>query len=450
MQKRMLVTAMSLLMAAAPTMALTLKEAIANAENIDPLVQSAIANTDANQAGIQVARSKLLPLVQGVGSYGRTNQTSNQVDAQAGIYSQKYVNSTPNSQVYLKQALFHAADWAGLNISELQTEYSLFRLAGVYSDLWLRVSSAWLELIAAQEIFSIQTDSENSMRLVSDQAQRAYDAGVGTKDSALEAKAQLAFSKSNAVEARLNLAAKQKSFEILTGIDVETLIKNKWRFANKYRALQGNSKQFIEKVNTTSPEILSVKMAEEIRRLQLKQAKMGNYPTVDFFASYQQTQNYNINQIGLGVISSQAAVQVTIPFYSGGLYEGQERQAAAYLQAASADIKASELKLTTGVHTYWANQEAQIDRAVAVQEMVASGQEVVKAYRLSVSAGLKSWSDVGNAEVILTKRRVDQVNAITTLLKAQAQLLAYLPVTDESWNFWINTVAVESKRATQP
>ena len=87
-----------------------------------------------------------------------------------------------------------------------------------------------------------------------------------------------------------------------------------------------------------------------------------------------------------------------------------------------------------------------MDRAVAVQEMVNAGQEVVNAYRMGVSAGVKSWSDVANAEVILTKRRVDQVTALSGLLKAQAQLLSYLPVTDESWHSWIESMAFEVKK----
>ena len=426
--------------------ALTLIEAIASAEKIDPSVQSALSNSDANQAGIQIAKSKLLPQIQGVGSYGRTNQTSNQVDPNLGIYSQKYVNSTPNSQVYLKQALFRMADWAGLNISELQTEYGLFKLAGSYSDLWLRVSNAWFDLIAAQETLDIQIESEQSMKLIADQAQRAFDAGSGTKDSALEARAQLAFSRSNALEAQLVLASRQRAFEALTGIGFDMLEKTHLNFSKKYRVLAGNTKTYAEKVMTTAPDILAVKSAEQIRLMQLKQARYGGYPTVDFFAAYQQTQNYNINQIGLGVISSQAAVQLTVPIYSGGLYAGQERQAAAYLEAATADIKATELKLNTGVLSYWATQEAQIEKAAAADEMVSAGKEVVKAYRMAVVAGTKSWSDVGNAEVVLTKRQVDQVNTISSLLKAQAQLLAYLPVTDDVWQHWLNSLRYETKK----
>jgi outer membrane protein TolC len=428
---------------------LTLKESLASAEQIDPTVQGVLANKDASQAGIEIAKSKLLPLIQGVGSYGRTNQTSTQVDPYLGLYSQKYVNSTPSSQVFLKQAIFHAADWVGLSASELEYEYSLLRLAAAYGDLWLRVSSAWFDLIAAQETFDIQTEAERSMTQVALQAQKSYEAGVGTKDSALEAKAQLAFSHSNAVEAKLNLAAKQKSFIALTGINQETLSKSHLNFTKKYKLLSGSAKTFIDKVNLEAPEILSAKLAEDIRRMQLKQAKLSSYPTVDLYGSYQQTQNYNINQIGLGVISSQAAVQVTIPFYSGGLYSGQERQAAAYLESASADIKAAELRLLTTVQTYWATQEAQIERAVAVQEMVSAGQEVVKAYRMGVVAGLKSWSDVANAEVVLTKRRVDEVNALSSLLKAQAQLLSCLPVTDESWHTWLNSLTFEVKKVNK-
>lgn len=425
------------------SVALSLKEAIASAEQIDPIVQSAIANSNANLAGIQIARSKILPTIQGVGSYGRTNQTANQIDPVIGLYAQKFINSTPSSQVYLRQALFRMADWAGLSVSDLQNEHGLFRLATAYSDLWLRVSNSWFDLVTAQESFEIQSSSEKAMELVAEQAQKSFEAGVGTKDSAIEAKAQLAFTKSNRLEAQLTLAARQRSFAALTGIDLNTLTQSNLRFAKKYQPLQGNAKIFQDKVNTMSPEILAVKMGEEIRRMQLKQAKFNSYPTVDFYASYQQTQNYNINQIGLGVISTQAAVQLNIPFYSGGLYQGQQRQAAAYLESASADVRAAELRISTGVTQFWATQEAQLERFKAAQEMVRAGEEVVVAYRMGVRAGTKSWSDVANAQVILTRRQVDQVNITNALLKAQAQLLAYLPVTDESWQYWLNTVTFD-------
>jgi outer membrane protein TolC len=312
-----------------------------------------------------------------VGSYGRTNQTATQADAFGNLYGQKFITSTPNSQIYLKQALFHMADWAGLNASQLQNEYGLAKLAGAYGDLWFRVSNAWFDLIAAQETLDIQLDAERSMTQIALQAQKSYEAGIGTKDSALESKAQLAFTHSNVVEAQLTLAARQKSFSALTGVDMQTLLNSHVKFTNKYRLLPGNEKLFIQKANEESPDLVAARLTEELRRMQLKQARYGSYPTVDLYGAYQQTQNANINQIGLGVISSQVNVQVVIPFYSGGLYEGQERQAAAYLESASADIKAAELKLNTGVQTYWASQEAQVDRAKAVQEMVSSGQEVV-------------------------------------------------------------------------
>lgn len=450
MRKSVLTIGCLLYLASLSAHALDLRQAISSAERIDPTVQSSIANSEASQAGIQIAKSKLLPTIQGVGSYGRTNQTANQEDPNAGIYAQKYVNSTPSSQVYLRQALFRAADWAGLNVSELQTEYSLFKLAGIYGDLWLRVSNSWFDLIAAQESLDIQTAAEKSMRVVAEQAQKSYEAGVGTKESALEAKAQLAFTRSNAIEAKLILASRQKALQALTGVGMNEVMSTHLNFSKKYRLLGGTSQRFIEKVNATSPELLAVKIAEDIRKMQLKQARYGSYPTVDLYASYQQTQNYNINQIGLGVISSQAAIQLTIPFYSGGLYAGQERQAAAYLASASADILATELKLNTSVTSYWATQEAQVERAAAAQEMVVAGQEVVKAYRMGVAAGIKSWSDVANAEVILTRRRVDQVTAIAGLLRAQAQLLSTLPVTDESWSVWLESLSYEVKTPGTP
>jgi outer membrane protein TolC len=427
--------------------ALTLQDAIGSAEKIDPQVQSALASSEAALAGIQIARSRLLPVIQGVGSYGRTNQTANRVDPILGSFTQQFINSTPNSQVFLRQALFNMASWAGLSVSELQNEFGLIRLAAAYGDLWLRVSNSWLDLVAAQETLDIQTKAERFMTQVALQAQKSYEAGVTTKDTALEAKAQLAFVRSNAIEARLILAARQRGFLALTGMEPLRVQQAHMNFSKKYKTLIGTEQAFQQKVNEFSPEIAAAKMTEEIKRMQLKQVRAGSTPTVDFFTSYQQTQNSNINQINLGVISTQASVQVTIPFYSGGLYVGQERQAAAFVDLASADVRASELRITTAVHSFWATQQAQIDRVVALEEMVVAGQEVVNAYQMGVKAGLRSWSDVANAEVVLTRRRVDQVNAIASMLKAQAQLLAFLPVTDESWSSWLNGLAFEVKRA---
>lgn len=431
---------------AGPAAAVTLKEAIANAERIDPLVQSALSSSDAASAGIQIARSRLLPTIQGVGSYGRTAQTANRIDPVLGTTSQSFSNSTPNSQIFLRQALFNMASWAGLGVSELQNEFGLMRLAGAYGDLWLRVSNAWLDLVAAQETLDIQTKAEQSMAQVALQAQKSFEAGIATKESALEAKAQLAFVRSNAIEARLNLAARQRNLIALTGMDTLSLQRTHLNFTKKYKTLVGSEQAFKDRVAEVSPEIAAVKITESIRRMQLKQASAAHAPTVDFFTAYQQTQSANINQINLGVISTQATLQLTIPFYAGGLHQGQERQAAAFVQSAAADVRAAELRLNTAIHTSWATQGAQLERALAVEEMVVAGQEVVNAYRMGVKAGLKSWSDVANAEVVLTRRRVDQVNAIASLLKAQAQLLSYLPVTDENWQVWLNGLAFETKR----
>jgi outer membrane protein TolC len=283
------------------------------------------------------------------------------------------------------------------------------------------------------------------MAQVALQAQKSFEAGIATKDSALESKAQLAFVRSNTIEARLNLAARRRNFLALTGVDPISLQRAHLNFSKKYKTLVGSEQAFKDRVAEVSPEIAAVKITEGIRRMQLKQASAAHAPTVDFFTTYQQTQSANINQINLGVTSTQVAIQLTIPFYAGGLHQGQERQAAALIESASADVRAAELRLNTAIHTSWATQGAQLERALAVEEMVSAGQEVVTAYRMSVMAGLKSWSDVANAEVILTRRRVDQVNAIASLLKAQAQLLSFLPVTDENWHVWLNGLTFETK-----
>lgn len=414
----------------------TLKEAIINAEKQDPTLNISVANKDAAYAGIDIARAKLLPNISAQGTYNSTNYiTTYPGTAKPSVETKA---TATNSQLYFRQALFRLRDWKGLSISELQYDYSNYKLASSFSDLWLRVANAWFDLVSAQEVVNVQLEAIRAIDLVAKQSQRSYEAGQGTKDAAYESKAQLALVKSNLVEAEGILDSRQRAFEKLTGISYQNMRVHKLPLPNQLRKMMIDRRSYIDKALVESPDILAARTAELIRREQLKQVSADHYPTLDIIGSVTRTENDNVNQLGYKVNSSAIGVQLVVPIFSGGGISAQEKQAAAYAVASESERMALEIKLKTEIDAQWSNQESTLVRVEANQDLVNAALESTRAMRMGLKAGIKSWADVGNSELLLARRRVDFFNSIAQFKKIQARLLGYLSVSDRYWDIWLS------------
>jgi hypothetical protein len=66
--------------------------------------------------------------------------------------------------------------------------------------------------------------------------------------------------------------------------------------------------------------------------------------------------------------------------------------------------------------------------------------EQKKAYIAGVSKGIRTWSDVSNAELLLARRSSDLISIQTNLYKIQARILSLLPIQDDLWGQWIKTM----------
>lgn len=421
-----------------------LKAAIEAAEKRDPTLGAALAGRDASAENVALTRAKLLPLVSATGSYQKTNQNRTQ-DSLLGPISQDYRVNATNSQIYIKQALIRPRDWFGLSIGYLQANYGVYELAGAYSNLWQKVANAWFDVLAANAVRDSYEKSLDGAQRAYKQADAAFKAGSGTKDAALEAKSQLEWFQANLTEAELSFKSKLRVLQLLTGDSKMTLSAKTLPNLERIAFPEKNYENLYGKAFETSPEILMARAAEEIRRLQISQAKSDHAPTVDLIGSYAKTQNDNVNLIGSTVKSAMVGVQVNIPLFSGGGINAGVRQAQAYYLAAQAETQATALKLQTQIDADWAAQAGYVNKLRAAKEMVLAAEDTLKASKMGLKAGVKSWADVAVAQNNVVRRQVDYINLMLTGLKTQLRLLGNLPIADDSWVAWVNQVDSLSK-----
>ncbi len=424
--------------------AMDLKSAIIAAEKVDPSLAKAFSEKMAGEENIAMSRARYLPQLSAQGTYQRVDQDVERLQRTGATSGDNYRVKATNSQINLRQALFRPRDWLGMQVGELQAQVATYEHASAYGVLWQKVTTAWLDAIAAQELLDTYREAEKAIEFASEQAKKAFKSGVGTKQAVAEAEAQLAFAKSNTIDAKLTLDSKLRALRVITG---ERDLNLKGRTLPNYSRITFPIKrhdEFLAKALDSSPELLASKTAEQIRRVQVKQAYADHSPTIDLISSYGKSSNDNVNLINTKVESTAIGVQISIPLFSSGYTQAAARQAAATANAAEAERLAIEQKITNQVDADWATQEGFQDKVKAALLLANAAKDQVKATQLGLKAGVTSWADVGSANITWSRRHADYIGAAVTGIKTQLRLLGTLPIADDFWVNWIDQLNREA------
>lgn len=423
--------------------ALELEKAIIAAEENDPTLASARANRDAAAENIDIARSRLFPQISAQGSYSRNQQDINQTNTQGQSSNRQQNVNSLNSSVSLRQGLLRPRDWLGLSIGELQAEYGLQKLMAAQSDLWFRVVAAWVDVLAASENYKTQLLAVDSTHQAAEQARRRFSAGDSTKDVQNEASAQHFLAKAQLSEAEQTLKAKQLSYRLLTGLELNLV--NKKLPAHQDLKLPLTLNDLLLRTLNKNGEILSLRLAEQINQQRIKQASSDHLPTIDLVSSYTKAESDTINTIGTQYTTKSIGVQVVIPIFSGGGLSASERQQSANYRASIADRQAMEIRLETQINLDWASYLSGFDRVSAAQELVKAAKDQKRSYQLGLKSGVKTWGDIAQADMLLARRQQEYIGHASNFFKNQARLLSNIPSSDDEWIQWVKLMSHRSE-----
>ena len=199
-----------------------LYESVHSAWGIDPGLQSAAANRVVAKENIGIAKARLLPQASIQGSQASLSQTTTQTTT-LGPQATSFRGDSYSYTFQVRQGLFRPRDWVGLTIGRQQALYGELKFQSAKSDLWSRASNAWLDLLAAQ---MNKLSYDRAIRNVSESALQEklkFEKGDGTKDSMIEAQAQLLQAKAMLKDAEFNLSSKLAAFKLMTGLELKDL-----------------------------------------------------------------------------------------------------------------------------------------------------------------------------------------------------------------------------------
>lgn len=421
----------------------SLIDIVAAAQGRDPALQSASLNREAARQNIWIAGSRLLPQLSYQQVQQNTNQTTTQ-DTTLGPQSRNFNGQSYSKQLSLRQGVIRPRDVEGYRQGHMQFSYGDQKYNSAQADLWSRVTGSWLDVLAARrmvEVYSVAVKSAGESSL---QEAKRYKVGDGTKDSRAEAAAQLAQAKAMLLDAQLSLKARERSYSLLTGLATESFAKRKLPPESAVSFDGTRRDELWELVLSSSPELGAAQAAQDVSLSRANQALYDHLPTLDLVASSSSAQNDSTNTLGYRYTNRQFGVQLVVPLFSGGGLEAGRRQAYASYEASVADRESLLMRIEMQFMADWASQAGLYERAKAARSLVFAAQEQRRAAELGLSKGLRTWTDLSNADMLLARRSSDLVGLQVTLFKTQARILSLLPVQVSAWDEWVKSLDVAS------
>lgn len=421
----------------------SLNETLQAAWGNDPSLQSAAANRVAAKENIGIAQSRLLPQANIQGSNSNLSQTTTQ-NTNLGPQANSFRGTSYNYTLSIRQGLIRPRDWVGLDLGRQQAFYGELKFQSAKSDLWNRAANAWIDLLSAQMIKLTYSKAIQTIAESAKQETQRFEKGDGTKDSMIEARAQLMQAKAMLADAELNVKSKLKAYQILSGLDSTDWMNRSLPNESRINFNAIGKDTLWERIEEETPELLAASAVERINQIKAQQTKYDVYPTLDAFGQSTNAQNDTTNTLGYQYRNNQVGVQLSYPLYAGGGLEATKRQAVATYEASVADRESLYIRIQNQFDGDWSAQAGFQEKANAARSLVLAAQEQKKAAEAGIKLGMRTWTDVSNAELLLARRESDLNNVLVNLYKLQSRILSLLPSDDPAWEEWVRQMDLAS------
>ena len=405
-----------------PVLAITLQDAFNNAVKVDPTLRASKFTQEASNQNIAIARSRLLPQVSLLGSSNQLTQTTTQDVPGSTSISRSFSGPSVNHQFVIRQGLLRPKDVSGLNFAELQAQYGEVKYQSDMSDLWTRVTHAWIDLVGSTQLVEAYERPIKPLLSAVNQEKAKLKQGDGTKDAAIEAEAQYQFAAAMHQQALQNLRAKQRSFEVLTQADSKSLLGLRLNLNPTPTFEESDRDRLWTRTREKSFDLKFSELQVLLQRERVRMARADHMPTLDVLASWNLAKNDATSTQGYRYQNNQVGIQYMVPIYAGGSISAADRQAGLALEASISDSEAVANRVEGDFRVLWSNWLGQVARVRAGFKLVESSKEQLKATELSYVHGVKTVMELANAELVMSRRLADQINAVVEYQKYTARL----------------------------
>ncbi len=390
-------------LAATPALADDLREALVNAYNTNPTLQSARANQRAVDESVPISRAQGLPSVDITATHIEFVQQS------ANAFTAPERNLGVVAAV-LVPFYSGGAVRNGIAAAKERVEAGQADLRNSESTLFAQVVAAYMDVLRTEALVALATNNVDVLRTNLEATSDRFQIGDLTITDVAQSRSRLAVAEGDLQSAQAGLIAARETYARLVGQAPGELAA-----PPPLPGLPDTVGEAIVSALENNPNLEAAKQRAEAAGFDTKVAGAGRLPTLGAFVNGQYSDFYGTlgGPIAANFAQSEktanAGVRLTIPIFQGGLPAARQRQAGARESAALEDVIASERAVIAETRSTYANWQA-------ANGVIKSAQAAVEAAELSLE-GVRAENSIGNRQIL------DVLNAEQELVQARAQLV---------------------------
>lgn len=378
------------------------KEALAN----DAQFRSARAANVAGQERVVQGRSALLPSASFSAGTSRTNSNFDP-DRGASVSSSSNSNSMTLS---LQQSLFNMASWEQYEQSKLSVVISDTQLAQAKQDLILRVSQAYFDVLAAQNVVETLQAQKTAVGEQLASAKRNFEVGTQTITDTHEAQSRYDLVLAQEAAAIGTLDVARAALQQIIGKDAGSLasLKTGAKINAPMPAQMGDWVDAAEKQNYN---VVASKVNFEIAQREIKKSRAGHYPTIGLSATTGRNPA-TLPVLGSGISrATTIGLNVTVPVFSGFATDSRIKESVALEDKARNDLESARRIAAQNARQAYVGVTSGLAQIKGYEAAEISSQSSLDSNKLGYTVGVRINIDVLNAQQQLSTTRQNLAKA---------------------------------------
>ncbi len=405
---------------------LDLTQAVAASRDHDSRIQAARWSARAAAERLPQARADLLPSLS-----ASAGAETGRVDTDVAP-GRDYDNV--NGGLTLGLPLYRPVSRAGFELSRIALDQARTALSEAEQDLVLRVSSAYVDVLAALDTVEVVIAQRRAIQEQFDAARRSFEVGTATVTDQQEAQARLDLNLARLSAARNDLAVRRALLAQLTGREAEEL-NTLSLDASLPVAEPDDVVHWVQRARDGGYPVRLAQQGVRLAQGQVTRARYGHHPTLDIVTQAQWTRGTTVLTAGTPIDRSThyaIALQLAIPLYSGGGISAREREAVALLNKAETDLEAARRAVEQTTREAFLGLGSSREQARALAAAVRSSEVALESNRIGYRVGLRINLDVLEAQQLLFQAYRDHARARYEVLLNTLRLKAAVGTLSDS------------------
>lgn len=392
------------------------------ARNSDPTLASAESTRLYDKEGQVQARAALLPQLDGSASLSRTRS---EYDGVSG----RTVSKNRDYSINGSQTLFNWAQFSNLRAQRDLSKAADFTLNSANSDLIVRTSQAYFNVLVAIESLAASESNEAAAKTQFDYADKRLQVGLAPITDVHETRAEYDQARADTITARNTLADYYQALTEITGQPVHGLRGLPEAFRPEIPSGYGDVGSLVSDAIAQNPTLKAQELQVSSAEHSVSAARAGHLPTLNLSGSLGRSTTWgdttgekavldqNNSLGGPRTDTNMIGVTLNVPIFAGGATQSAVRQALAQRDIQQDTYEQQKRSVDRNVRNYYQTVVQGISEIEARRLAVVSAQAAYDASQVGLEVGTRTVLDVVQNQQTLLQAKLDYANAKYSFLQ---------------------------------